>query len=79
MATRVHLNKKYKFFLKKIKQKNKKKKKKKAARGGRAPPPLAGTGITDSVKMVDGKSTQGVKRNYYIAQGPPMNFLNHKE
>jgi hypothetical protein len=29
--------------------------------------------------MVDGKSTQGVKRNYCIPQGPPINFLNHKE
>jgi hypothetical protein len=29
--------------------------------------------------MVDGKSNQGVKRNYCIAQGLPMNFLNHKE
>jgi hypothetical protein len=36
-------------------------------------------GLTDSVKMVDGKSTQGVKCNYCIPQGPPMNFLNHRE
>jgi hypothetical protein len=35
--------------------------------------------LTDSVKMVDGKSTQGVKRNYCTPQGHPMNFLNHRE
>jgi hypothetical protein len=36
-------------------------------------------GLTDSVKLVDGKSTQGVKCNYCNSQGPPMHFLNHKE
>jgi hypothetical protein len=36
-------------------------------------------GLTDSVKIVDGKSTQGVKRNYCIPQRPLMNFLDHKE
>jgi hypothetical protein len=35
--------------------------------------------LTDSVKMVDEKSTQRVKRNYCIPQGPPMNFLNNKK
>jgi hypothetical protein len=29
--------------------------------------------------MVDGKSIQGVKRNYCISQGSPMHFLNHRE
>jgi hypothetical protein len=29
--------------------------------------------------MVDGKSTQGVKRNYCIVHGPPINFLKHRE
>jgi hypothetical protein len=35
--------------------------------------------LTDSVKMIDGKSTEGVKRNYCIAYESSMNFLNHKE
>jgi hypothetical protein len=36
-------------------------------------------GLTGSIKMVDRKSTKGIKRNYCIQQGPPMNFLNHRE